>query len=351
VRWKWLVATACASSLVAAAAPLPARADEAAHPAAHDPRTRAAVEARPAPEHPASPVPIAAPSRRAKWGSLGAVGGLYLSATTYMYFAWYHDQPDLPAFRVGGDGFFGEDTYAGGADKLGHAWSSLMLSRVTGAILIRGGWKPSRAALIASGMALGLLTLFEVKDGFYTEFSQADAVFNTLGAGLGFAMLAYPPLDELIDFRVEYFPSREYLELLHGKRPPSNPAAPRQVTLNFVEDYSGQRYLLALHLGALPRLRGLAWARLVDVALGYETDGYRPEPLDPEARTSQHLFLGLAVNMQGLLELALADRRGAFARRSRAAGHLVFELLEPPFGSAAIVGGTRSHRGDASGAQ
>jgi hypothetical protein len=237
---------------------------------------------------------------------------------------------------------FGDDTYAGGADKLGHAWAGLTLSRLTSELLISGGWRPRNAALIASSLTLGFLTAFEAKDGFHTEFSPGDAVFNALGAGLNVALLAYPPLDELIDFRVEYFPSREYRELLGGRRPPPDPTGARQVSLNFVEDYSGQRYLLALHLGALPPLRGQPWARLVDVAAGFEADKFKPEPMDPGARRRQHLFLGLSVNMQGVVDLALADDHHGVAVAARAVGHVVFELLNPPFGSIAVAGATRS---------
>jgi len=345
VRRVRLVATAWLSSLFIALAAVPARSDETTSwvdPGATVWLPRAAAESLIEPEPPATTASIAAPSRLRKWGSLGGVIGVYASATTYMYFAWYHGQPNLPSFKFGGDGYFGEDTYAGGADKIGHGWATLMLSRLTGEILIWGGWKPWKAGLIASSMTLGLLTLFEVKDGFYTEFSPGDAIFNTLGAGLNFVMLAYPPLDELIDFRVEYFPSKEYLDLLDGKRPPEDPTKPRQISLNIAEEYSGQRYLLALHLGALPWLRGQTWARLVDVAVGYETDKYKPDPIDPDVRRSQHLFLALSVNMQGLIDLALADRRHVLARKVRAIGHVVFELFNPPFGSVAVVGATRS---------
>jgi hypothetical protein len=323
------------TSLLIAVAVAPARADHAAGPggatapsAVGDP---AAVEA-----------PAPAPSRLRRWGSLGGVAGVYGSATAYMYFAWYRGQPGLPSFRFGGDGTFGGETYAGGADKLGHAWSGLAMSRVTSELLTWGGWKRWQAAVIGSGMTLALLTAFEVKDGFQTEFSPGDAVFNTLGAGLNVAMLTVPRLDELIDFRVEYFPSSEYRDLVRGRRPPVDPDAPRQVSLNFVEDYSGQRYLLALHLGALPGLRDLTWPRLVDAVVGYETDDYKPEPIDPGGRRTRHLFVGASVNMQGLVDLAATARGRVVAPRARAAGHLVFELLNPPFGSVAVAGVTRS---------
>lgn len=317
---------ACAAALLVAWSPAPAL----------------AAEAEPAGPLEAPGLAAPAPSAARRWGSLAGVAGVYTGAATYMYFAWYHGQPDLPAFRVGGDGWFGARTYAGGVDKVGHAWSGLALSRVSGEILDRGGWERWQAGVIGSGLTVGLLTLFEVKDGYYTEFSPGDAVFNVLGAGLNAAMMAWPELDELLDLRVEYFPSREYRALLRGERPPQDPAAPRQVSLNFVEDYSGQRYLLALHLGAIPGLRGRAWARLVDVAVGYEADRYKPEPIDGGGGRSQHLFVAVSVNLQGAIDLALADRAEGVAAGARAVGHVVFELVNPPFGSAALAGVTRS---------
>ena len=283
------------------------------------------------------------PSRARKWGSFGGVVGVYAAATTYMYFAWYHGQPDLPAFKFGGDGYFGADTYAGGADKVGHAWANLMWSRLSSEILLWGGWERWKAGAIGSGITLGLFTLVEVKDGFYYQFSPGDAIFNTLGAALSFAMVTWPRVDELIDFRVEYFPSGDYLDLVAGKRPANeDPTMPHQTSLNFVEDYSGQRYLLALHLGALPGLRDQRWAHLVDGVVGYETDRYKPDPVEPGARRSEHLFLGVSFNMQGLIDMALAGKRGGVARKSRSVGHLVFEVFNPPFASAAVVGTTRS---------
>jgi hypothetical protein len=335
---------AASSSLVLALAAAPARGGDDAGPSS-------VTSPAPADEPPAVPdagpaaTPVSGPSRWRRWGSLGGVAGVYASTATLMYFAWYHGQPDLPSLKVGGDGWFGEDTYAGGADKVGHAWASLAMSRLSSEILVWGGWAPWKAGLLGSGMTLGLFTLFEVKDGFYTELSPGDALFNAVGAGLNVAMLAYPPLDELIDFRVEYLPSRDYRDLLDGQRPPPDPAAPRQVSLNFVEDYSGQRFLLALHLGALPGLRGRTWAKLVDVAAGFESDRYKPEPVAPGRRRLQHLFLGVSINLQGLVDLALADRRHPLARKARAFGHLLFELVNPPYGSAAVVGAERSPDG------
>src|SRR5262249_13436408 len=141
-------------------------------------------------------------------------------------------------------------------------------------------------------------------------FSPGDEVANTLGAGLTALLVNFPRVDELVDFRVEYFPSRQYLDLLDGRRPPEDPTMPHQVSLNFVEDYSGQPYLLALHLGALPGLEDQAWGKRVDVAVGYETRGYKRTPIEDVDR-EQHLFLGVSLNLQGVFDTGVAGKRGA----------------------------------------
>jgi hypothetical protein len=345
VRRRLLLVTACFSTAAFALLAGSALADEASrvvNPGERAPLSRPLDARFLESEPPSSASSLPQPGRIRKWGALGGIAGVYASATTYMYLAWYRGQPDLPSFRVGGDGYFAADTYAGGADKVGHAWATLAMSRVTGEILMWGGWKPWKAGLIASSMTLGLFMAFEVKDGYYTEFSPGDVLFNAAGAGLNVAMLAYPPLDELVDFRVEYFPSSDYRALVGGRRPPQVLEKPNQVSLNFVEDYSGQRYLLALHLGALPPLRDRTWARLVDVAVGYEAERYKPERMDPALRRTQHVFLGMSVNMQGVMDLALADRAGGAAARVRRVGHVIFELVNPPYGSVAVAGATRS---------
>src|SRR5437879_6347922 len=57
------------------------------------------------------------------------LGGLYAGFTTWTYFAWYRKHKPLAQFAWGGDGWLGARTYAGGADKFGHAWATMSLAR------------------------------------------------------------------------------------------------------------------------------------------------------------------------------------------------------------------------------
>ena len=274
---------------------------------------------------------------RGKVVSASALGGIYAGITIWAYFAWYHNKPRNLYFKVNGDGTFGVDTYAGGSDKLGHFWSNHMVSRGTSELLMAGGWKPLPASLIASGLSVAFFTFVEVKDGYYYEFSSGDMVGNAGGAALSALLINRPELDRLFDFRVEYIPTSEYLDGLGDG------------DVNFAEDYSGQTYLLATHLGGVPGLTGskwTRWARYVDVVGGFQSLNYKPEPDDPEAIPSQHLFLGAALNLQTLLE----DLYGQPAERGRArtshrVGHFALEFVSVPYTTLRLAEGDRSQTG------
>lgn len=289
-------------------------ADEASHAQAHS-----QAHAQPTRQ---TMAPTLAPSdralRRKRWISLGAVAGTYLAFSTWMYFAWYHNQPNLPAFLVGGDGWFGQSTYAGGADKVGHFWSNHALSRGTTRILRRGGWKPLTASLMGSGLSCALFVYVEIKDGFYYQFSPGDLAGNTAGCLASIAMENLPALDRMIDFRVQYFPSPEFRKSFQDG------------DVDVAEDYSGQTFLLAAHLGELPWLRdqpAARYLRYVDVAVGFKSRNYKPDP-EPEDHKlrRQTLFLGLSLNAQGIWD-------DVFARHptARKIGHGIFEVANLPY--------------------
>jgi hypothetical protein len=270
-----------------------------------------------------------------RWLSLGAVGGLYAGLSTWAYFAWYYNVPNLQSFKVGGDGWFGPETYAGGADKLGHVWANLALARGTAELLRWGGWKPLPASAIGAGLSWAFFFFVEIKDGYYYQLSPGDLAGNTAGALLAMAMTNWPAVDDALDFRVQYYPSEEYLTALRDDG-----------DIDVAEDYSGQTYLLAFHLSALPDLRDYgAWkylSRYVDVAVGYETRRYRPVPEDRESAVrKQSMYIGLTLNLQGVIDHALKGRRGG-AKFARQIGHGVFELMNAPYTTLPLLGGSRS---------
>ena len=248
----------------------------------------------------------------------------------------------LDEFGWGGDGWFGRNTYAGGADKLGHAWATMVLARATTGVLRAGGYTRVPAAIAGSALSWGLFLAVEVKDGFYYRFSPGDLAMNTAGAAFALLAITVPAVDRWLDFRVAYWPSEEYLGLWRGEYHGSK----KGNSLNIAEDYSGETYLAALHLGGFDTLRewryGGTWTRFVDLAVGFGTKGYKPDEPDgtcppicyPE---TQHWYAGISVNAQGVFDW-LFERR---APRLATVTHGLFEILNVPFGFVPLSEGSR----------
>lgn len=268
-----------------------------------------------------------------KVAAAATLGGLYAAFTTWTYFAWYRKHKPLDQFEWGGDGWFGARTYAGGADKLGHAWATMGLGRLGTEMLSQwGGYDRLTSTLVGVGLSELLFLGVEVKDGFYYEFSFSDAAGDTAGALAAIALSLSPRLDELFDFRVQYWPSKEYRRQFDGGN------------VNIAEDYTGETYLLALHLGGIHALRDHkwgGWTRFVDVAIGYGTRGYKPDPPDglPPYMHHQKLSFGLSLNVQGLSDWLFEKR----SKPAYKAGHAMFEMFN--FGYVPIHTWTRTPTG------
>jgi hypothetical protein len=276
------------------------------------------------------------PSRAdaAREGTKHPVAAVTTLTTAYAIFgawtflAWYRKHRRGP-YKWGGDGWFGRNTYAGGADKLGHAWGAMTLARLGTFLLHRwGGFDRKKSAIVSASASELLFLGIEVKDGFYYEFSFSDLTGNTCGALAAWALDTFPRLDELFAFRVDYFPSEMYLRQLRGDSPCPPSSCSRW---NVAEDYSGETFLTAFHLGGVRALRerlGM-WTRFVDVGVGFGTRGYKPLPdLDLLDNAQQDLSVGLAFNAQGFCDWMLAD---SVWRKTRTALHGVFAVFQMPF--------------------
>jgi hypothetical protein len=251
------------------------------------------------------------------------LAGLYAGFIGWTYLAWYRrgcprSDDSCPEFRFSDpkkegswrvwteDGWFGKNGYAGGADKLGHMWATMALARLGTEMLYQwGGYDRLTSAIWGTALSEVLFFGVEIRDGTSYVFSQGDFVFNTLGAGLAFAQSVWPAVDDAVDFRVEYFPSQAYRDRFS-----------KNTDFDIAEDYSGQSYHLAFHLGSIDRLskwRYGTWSRFVDVTFGFESIGYKPDPLykpDPtmcmetgmlcDFDKQRNLFIGLSLNAQGL---------------------------------------------------
>jgi hypothetical protein len=303
-----------AAGLVLAAA-LPSAFADLEATAFADPEADAPTEPPPAaPEPMMVPVPDpasvmvfqGAPAPDYRRLSLAGIAATYLAVGALEYEIRFGGPVMASDFHYGGDGYFGPDTWAGGADKLGHAWASMTLTRGAMRILRTGGWKARQAAVLGAGMSWSLLLAHEIESGYAATFSPGNMVFNSLGALLGVALELSPRLDRLVDYQIEYWPSEDFLG-------PSNGGPVRRApTVGPFEDFSGQNYILSFHIDALPGadVPWMGWSHYVDLVVGFHAEGYQPPPLDPGMMKTQSLFVGVSLNTLSLLDLLVGRSIG-----------------------------------------
>ena len=212
------------------------------------------------------------------------------------------------SFRWNPEGWFGEQTGSGGADKLGHAFTSYALTNVLADRLVREGRSPERAGLSAALTSQAIMLYVELFDGLSDDhgFAREDVVMNLLGTGLAYARTVSPTLRDTLDYRMEYESSG-----YKGFRPFS--------------DYSGQKYLLAFKLGGVQALRDTP-LRYLELQTGYYTRGFSKAERDAGLERSRHSFVGIAINLNELL----FGRRTEQESQLRNAGRLFFEHVQIP---------------------
>ncbi|HKJ08490.1 MAG TPA: DUF2279 domain-containing protein [Gammaproteobacteria bacterium] len=224
------------------------------------------------------------------WGGAAAVG-LY-GATT-----WWKAGVD-GRFRTADEGWFGQNTYAGGADKLGHLYSAYVGTRLLALGYQWAGNDQRRSMRLAAATTLGTLMAVELMDGFSREyrFSLQDSLMNALGTGMGLLLERDPRLDKLMALRLLYEPSDG-------------------ASFDPVDNYSGQTYLLVLKGGGVPGLNRYPLMRYLGLAVGYGSRGY--ESNDP-ARHSRHLYFGVTLDLSPVLDDTVFRGRWGGGRAQRA---------------------------------
>lgn len=138
-----------------------------------------------------------------RWESGATVAGV----TALGMYSW--DWGSSKRFRWNPEGWFGANTGSGGADKLGHAFTSYALTNVLADRLVRQGKPAERAALSAALTTQAIMLYVEVFDGYSNDhgFAREDVVMNMLGTGLAYARTVNPALRDVLDYRMEYQPS------------------------------------------------------------------------------------------------------------------------------------------------
>jgi len=199
------------------------------------------------------------------------------------------------SFTTQNEGWFDRDTRYGGADKLGHAFAAYSLTAVFNGVYKHWGYSDDEAILGGALSSWSLMTLTEIGDGFSDSqgFSWEDEVMNTVGVGMAYLRHRYPQLKDMVDFRMEWFPSAA---LRHGDQ--SDPFT----------DYSGQKYLLAFKPDGFLKTDN-PLLKLVEIHFGYYTRGFG-EDRRYFNDDNRYIYVGIGLNMTYLLERFTGDRAG-----------------------------------------
>lgn len=166
-------------------------------------------------------------------------------------------------FVVANEGWFGETSYVGGADKASHLVGGYIAGRVLSAALEWGGSPPEKSEFLSAAMIAATGTLIEVGDAYHGYgFSWQDALITAAGGAAG-SLLAAARLDDTITMRF-------------GKVGVDLPDDPSKVAFE-PNHYSGEIYTIDLRMaGFLPRLgKPPGFARFLLASLTYGSKGYR----------------------------------------------------------------------------
>lgn len=251
---------------------------------------------------------------------IGGVGGVLAYGSN----KWWKDG-FTGNFRTVNEGWFGQDTYAGGADKLGHAYFSYAGTRLLRHAFEWAGNDKDTSIILSAATVLGTMTAVETVDGYSKrwKFSKEDLIMNILGTGLGLVFEKNKRLDDLIDLRLQYWPSSDARRL--------DQESP-------VSDFSGQTYLAVVKASGVPQLKSHSVMRYLELAAGYGSRGYEPNEGTPFPDRHRNLYFGISLNISEILGNT-AFKDSAERSRSQKFTDTVLEYVQIP-GTAALA----SHR-------
>jgi hypothetical protein len=242
---------------------------------------------------------------------LGVVGG----TLAYGKAKWWQDGFSSD-FKAVSEGWFGQGTTYGGADKLGHAMFAYAGTRLFTRAFEWAGQDSARALQFGFWTTVGTLLGVEVLDGYAKgwSFSREDAVADIIGGLLGVRMETTPALDALIDFRLQYSPSTAP----DGSKRSYDP----------LSDYSGQRYMAIVKASGIPALAQQPVLRFLEVGIGYGTRNFESESRVNNTPT-RHMYFSLSLNLSELLRATVYSGNATPSRTQRFTETL-FEYIQVP---------------------
>ena len=188
-------------------------------------------------------------------------------------------------FHFRNEEWFGEDTKEGGMDKLGHLFTTYVMTNLFDKLYIRWGFSEAESASYGFWSAIGINGLMEIGDGLsHYGFAYEDMIMNCIGAYAGYLRIKYPKFKELLDIRLEYVP--DLWDFNDG---------------DVITDYEHMKYFLAFKGSGIDGLSD-TWLKYLELIVGYSATGYADYNPGMADDRRQVFFAGIGLNVGKLLE-------------------------------------------------
>lgn len=212
------------------------------------------------------------------------------------------------------EGWFGQGTSFGGADKAGHFFAHYATQRFLFSVYDHLDTNPYDRWVYSIGMTMGVGFLIEIGDGFSSQygFCFQDLVMDYAGIICG-ALLDYSPtLDSFIGFSVKYIPTKAFRE--NEKKGPKR-------LLTFVNDYSGFVYMMNFKLAGF-KYSGFnipEFFKYIQFDLGFMSRDYTA--YDVKAHTDDDkrrgIYVGVSINFAEVVKDFYEDDNSVLCRLSQ----------------------------------
>jgi hypothetical protein len=209
------------------------------------------------------------------------VGGM---GVVFVYGLWHWDY-GKNTFEFTNEGWFQRTTEYGGADKLGHFWSSYAVSHLYSYLYRKWGYTDREANLYGALSNLGLQTFMELADGFSPsqKFSFQDFIMNVVGTGVAYVWGKYPSVARKIDFRIEYMPYFDSRDI------------------EFSTKYDRQTFLIAVKADGFDFVKN-PYLKYLEFHIGYNARGYKDYEEGVRDDRRRTIYVGLGFNVSKLLQ-------------------------------------------------
>ena len=241
-------------------------------------------------------LPAPAPERRPNWLLTGAIASASVVGATLNSVL---DGPNV-TWHFGNEGWFGQNTHFGGADKTAHFVDYYIVSKEFSKLFVLLGHKPENARWLAAGVAAFTGFVNELGDGSNRYgFSYEDLVMD-VGGALSAALIDATGTEDLFGFRRGF------------------------VNFDNCCNYSNEIYTADLALSGVARRLGfnIGPLKYLFLSVTYHTQGF---PSDPNR--SRQVGVEIGLNFKQILD-DLNVRRNQWWGYAL---HVVFDNVRIPY--------------------